>query len=114
MVWPINIVLFFVLCGGTPIEFSGGKFWVNQATAVTGNGLSGENPEPVSDWPIWRSSQKGVAKRRPDARHRAPLAPWIAIHAVPVNPEERYLTVSLSFFSIQAVRRHQSLQVYRL
>jgi hypothetical protein len=109
---PVNIVLFLVICGGIPAEFARGKFLVNQATAVAVNGFAGENPEPASDWPIWRSAQKGVAKRKPDARYRAPLAPWIYICSV--DPEEKYLTVSLSSFSIRAVRRHQSLQVYRL
>jgi hypothetical protein len=109
---PVNIMLLFVICGGIPAEFARGKFLVNQTTAVAANDLAGENPEPVSDWPIWRSSQKGVAKRRPDARYLAPLAPWVYIYVV--DPEERYLTVSLSSFSIRAVRQHQSLQVYRL
>jgi hypothetical protein len=109
---PVNIVLLFVICGGIPAEFAGGNFLVNQAAAVAVNGLSGENPEPVSDWPIWRSSQKGVAKRRPDAQLRTPLAPWVYIYSV--DADEKCLTVSFSSFSIRAVRRRQSLQVYRL
>jgi hypothetical protein len=109
---PVNIVLLFIICGGIPAEFARGKFLVNQATAVAVNGLSSENPEPVSDWPIWRSSQKGVAKRRPDAQHGALLAPWAYIYAV--DADEKCLTVAFSSFSIRDVRRHQFLQVYRL
>jgi hypothetical protein len=108
----VNITFFLVIYGGIHAEFARGKLLVNQTTAVAVNGLAGESPEPVSHWPIWRSPQKGVAKRRLDVQHCAKLAPWIFISAV--DPEERYLTVSLFSFSIRAVRRHQSLQVYRL
>lgn len=108
----VNITFFFVICAGIPAEFARGQVLVNQAPAVAADGLASENPTPISDWPIWRSSQKGVAKRRSEVWRYAPLAPWMYVYAV--NPKEECVPIAFSSFSIRSVRQHQSLQVYRL
>lgn len=108
----ISLFFLFSLCRGLSMEVVSDKLLVSQLEAMAAYTLAAEGAQPSSEWPIWRSPQKGIAKRKPDAQPGLPLAPWVVLHFTDAHQHRFFVAQFLP--APRTVPLYQSCQVYRL
>lgn len=112
MFLPLHLLLFLFFCFRAALELPGGTTLVDRVEIPALAELSAESSSPFSHSPTCRLVQKGLAKRRADAR---PLSFFSAgkVFFQPQAPHEQFAALA-PLANTQTVPRYLSLQVHRL
>ncbi len=112
MFLPLHLLFLFFLCFGIAGELPGGTALAGRAEIPALAELSAESPSPLSSLPTCRLAQKGLTKRRIDARPLSFLGAG-KIFFQQQAPHEPFAALA-PLANTQTVPRYLSLQVYRL